>query len=152
MSKAVDNLKRARALIAKPRGWIKGELVDERDRVCAIGAMGLAAGRAPGTFDESIDIPGMTDLAKAVQEKFGIRMGLQPYVEKEYVQDFYGGHYEKKVVTPEVNNSHIYNFNDRDDTTKKDVLKVFDHAIARAQARVDKRARRAAKKEDAVEL
>jgi hypothetical protein len=88
-------LQQSRDRLARPRGWIKGVLEDDRGGCCAVGVL-WRCGNAVASRQAAIDlladeIPGRPTGARRVQD-----------------------------------------FNDARSTRKKDVLALFDRAIARA--------------------
>lgn len=116
MKTTIEILKDARALVAA--GWIKGTFRTKRGEgapcYCAMGAVRAAAG-----YYTVIDSP---PVSSADYDKFDRRLkeitaGVRPALACEI------------IASTGYHNGVPY-FNDRDSTTKEDVLEVFDKAIA----------------------
>lgn len=110
MSQLTEDLLQAKKEIAT-RGWRKGDLVDEKGRCCALGAIGLATidGFA-ATGDDRYILLENSDRARAAITEVVKQTGY-----------IYEGQDDIDAV---------YGRNDRSETTLEDVYQFFDDALA----------------------
>ncbi|QFP95113.1 hypothetical protein SEA_MINECRAFTSTEVE_49 [Gordonia phage MinecraftSteve] len=110
-----ETLTAAKELL-KTEGWTKGDLIAKDGCLCALGAVGLAAGREEEVRNEDYDIFDEDPAAKAAVE------ALINQIPSEVFSTLW-------IDYDNPDYSAIHEFNDYRKTRKEDVLALFDKAI-----------------------
>lgn len=130
---ALEILKKAREIVAHPGWWTKGYFCDsKRGQVCALGAIGVACGAIPVSFNKKGNPE--YDIA-AYMDKFspeGFYETDQGDMTEWFVHDASNGEFDAIMCLESVIEGPIDEFNDAHSTTQEDVVKMFDRAIEKA--------------------